>query len=47
MSSWGGPKAAAKGADTPVWLAALPPPGEGGGELLTGGFWSDRKQRPF
>jgi hypothetical protein len=51
MSSWRGPKSAAAGADTPVWLALLPPPGDsgggGGGELETGGFWRDRARAEF
>lgn len=47
MSSWGGPRSAAQGADTPVWLATLPPPGVAGGELVTGGFWRDRERQPF
>ncbi|KIZ01219.1 Carbonyl reductase [NADPH] 1 [Monoraphidium neglectum] len=47
MSSWGGPRTAAQGADTPVWLATLPPPGVDGGELVTGAFWRDRQRIPF
>ncbi len=46
MSSHRGPRSAAQGADTPVWLATLPPPGEGGGELATGGFWRDCERQP-
>jgi len=47
MSSWRGPKSAADGADTPVWLGTLPPPGVEGGALVTGGFWRDRERQPF
>lgn len=35
------PKTPAEGADTPVWLATLPDDGP------TGGFFSDRKSRPW
>ncbi len=35
------PKTPAEGADTPVWLATLPDDGP------TGGFYSDRKPRPW
>lgn len=47
MSSWRGPKSAAAGADTPAWLALLPPPGIAGGAMETGGFWRDRAHAPF
>jgi carbonyl reductase 1 len=43
MSSWRGTQSAAAGADTPVWLALLPP----AEPLSTGGFWRDRQQRKF
>ena len=42
MSSWRGTTAAADGADTPVWLALLPPE-----HFVTGGFFMDRTQAPF
>jgi carbonyl reductase 1 len=42
MSSHSGPKSAAEGADTPVWLALLPP-----SEFVTGCFFADRKHQPF
>jgi hypothetical protein len=47
MSSHRGPKTAAAGADTPVWLASLPPPGTDGAVFVTGGFWRDREKVPF
>ena len=43
MSSWRGTKTAAQGADTPVWLALLPP----SKDFVTGGFWSDRRRQNF
>lgn len=42
MSSWGGPKTAAEGADTIVWLALRPP-----GQEPTGGFFKERQQELF
>jgi carbonyl reductase 1 len=42
MSSWRGTQSAADGADTPVWLALLPP-----AQFSTGGFYRDRQQRGF
>lgn len=39
MSSGGGNKTAAEGADTPVWLALRSPK-----EFTTGGFWGERSQ---
>lgn len=42
MSSWRGTISAAAGADTPVWLALLPPD-----EFKTGGLWWDRQQHDF
>jgi len=42
MSSQSGPKTAAQGADTPVWLATLPP-----SKTTTGSFFQERKERPF
>jgi len=42
MSSNRGIKTAAQGADTPVWLASLPP-----GETATNKFFSSRQEQPF
>ena len=42
MSSWRGPRSAAQGADTPVWLATLPE-----SQFVTGKFWMDRQEVPF
>eukprot|EP00193_Tetraselmis_chui_P005754 CAMPEP_0177768380 /NCGR_PEP_ID=MMETSP0491_2-20121128/9689_1 /TAXON_ID=63592 /ORGANISM="Tetraselmis chuii, Strain PLY429" /LENGTH=369 /DNA_ID=CAMNT_0019285181 /DNA_START=211 /DNA_END=1320 /DNA_ORIENTATION=+ len=41
MSSWGGPKTARQGADTPVWLALRPPDGP------TGHMFGEREQISF
>lgn len=42
MSSWKGHKTTAEGADTPVWLALLPP-----GDFKTGGFYWDRQEHVY
>lgn len=42
MTSWGGTKSAAEGADTPVWLALLPP-----SQFVTGGFFRERGHEDF
>lgn len=42
MSSWGGPRSAKQGADTPVWLAFLPAE-----QAVTGKFFYDRKEETF
>jgi hypothetical protein len=42
MSSGRGTKSAAQGADTPVWLATLPPD-----EIQTDSFFQERKKKSF
>ncbi len=42
MSSWKGPKTAAAGADTLVWLALRPP-----GQFVTGRFYQERQDIGF
>ena len=43
MSSWGGPRTAAQGAETPVWLALT-----ADSERVSGKFWNkDQEEEPF
>jgi hypothetical protein len=39
MSSWGGPKTALEGADTPLWLALRTP-----SQFVTGRFFGERME---